>query len=128
MWSALNLRQEVAHVLVAAFRQGRPALSEMDLAEALEQRGLVVEYPTVTAILEGLETRGCVRLIRMANEVVVAEIYPPIAHFLSGAPAILPLAAAPPTEAAPWAGGPAGWLAGPPPPGAEETPDPWNWR
>ena len=114
MWFALNLRQEVAYVLVAAFRQGRPALSEMDLAEVLEQRGLVVEYPTVAAILEGLETRGCVRLSRAGAEVVVAEIYPAIAHFLSSAPDSLP-ADAPPQPA-----GPGGF---PTPPSS-----PWTWR
>ncbi|HET7078432.1 MAG TPA: hypothetical protein VFM49_13430 [Chloroflexia bacterium] len=117
MWFALNLRQEVAYVLVAAFQQGRPALSEMDLAEALEQRGLVVEYRTVTAILEGLETRGCVRLSRAGDDVVVAEIYPAIAHFLSGAPDSLPV------EAAPRPAGPAGGFTAPPTPGG-----PWTWR
>ena len=125
MWFALNLRQEVAYVLVAAFRQGRPALSEMDLAEALEQRGLVVEYPTVTAILEGLETRGCLRLSRAADEFVVAEIYPPITQFLSGAPDTLPVAAAPASKEAPAS---ANRLAVSPAPGGGETTGPWTWR
>ena len=121
MWFALNLRQEVAYVLVAAFRQGRPALSEMDLAEALEQRGLVVEYPTVAAILEGLETRGCLRLSRAADEVMVAEIYPPIAQFLSSVPDTLAVAAAPPPASA-------NLPAVSPAPRGEETIGPWTWR
>ena len=124
MWFALNLRQEVAHVLVAAFRQGLPALSEMDLAEALEQRGLVVEVPTVTAILDGLETRGCLRLNRVAGEVVVAEIYPPIAQFLAGGTgpllmtgALAPETAHPPRDAAGLFGAPSSL-------GVEETTGP----
>ena len=125
MWFALNLRQEVAHVLVAAFGRGAPALTEMDLAEALEQRGLVVEYPTVTAILDGLETRGCLRLSRVEGEFVVAEIYPPIAQFLSSAPDALPVAGvlAPdtPHPAADPLGAPSSL-------GEEDVSGPWTWR
>lgn len=128
MWFALNLRQEVAHVLVAAFRQGLPALSEMDLAEALEQRGLVVEYPTVTAILDGLETRGCLRLNRVAGGVVVAEIYPPIAQFLSGEPGPLPVTGVLAPEAADPPTDPAGLFGAPSPLDVEETTGPWTWR
>jgi hypothetical protein len=118
MWSALNLRQEVACALVAAFGQGRTALSGMDLAEALEQRGLVVEYPTVTAILEGLETRGCVRLLRASGEVLVAEIYPPISHFLGGALETLPAAALLPVDLP----------GGLPAPAIGDGTWPWTWR
>jgi hypothetical protein len=122
MWFALNLRQEVAHVLVAAFRRGAPALTEMDLAEALEQRGLVVEYPTVSAILEGLETRGCLRLSRMGGEFVVAEIYPPIAQFLTDMSGTLPVTGALPAETAHPAAGSTGPL------DMEAATGPWTWR